>query len=138
MDIASHAYLMTAAVTILAGLLYFYMGVRVGSARGKYDVKAPATSGHPLFERAYRIHMNTLEAFPVFFPALWLATVYFHRLGWLPAALGAVWIIGRILYMTGYTADPTKRGLGFGIASLAQLALVVLAIIGIVTAWGPM
>lgn len=138
MDIASHAYLMTAAVTILAGLLYFYMGFRVGGARGKYDIKAPATSGHPMFDRAYRIHMNTLEAFPVFFPALWLATIYFNRLGWLPAALGLLWIIGRFLYMTGYMADPTKRGLGFGIAALAQLALVVLAIVGIVTAWGPM
>lgn len=138
MDLASHAYLLTAAVTVLAQALYFYMGVRVGGARGKYDIKAPATTGHPAFERAYRIQMNTLEAFPIFLPALWMATYFFTRLGWLPAALGLVWIIGRFVYMTGYTADPSKRSLGFGISALAQIALVLLTVAGIVMAGGPM
>jgi glutathione S-transferase len=138
MELASHAYLLSAAVTILAMVLYFYMGLRVGGARTKYEIRAPATTGHPGFERAYRIQMNTLEAFPIFLPALWLATIYFTRLGWLPAALGLVWIIGRALYMTGYTADPAKRSLGFTISLAAQFVLVLLAVAGIVMAWGPM
>ncbi len=138
MDWASHAVLLSAAVTILALLLYIYMGIRVGGARAKYDIKAPAVTGHPGFERAYRVQMNTLEAFPIFLPALWLATIYFHRLGWLPAAVGLVWIFGRFLYMQAYIADPVKRGPGFGIAALAQIVLVLLAVAGIVSAWHPM
>ena len=47
------------------------------------------------------------------------------------ATVGVVWVIGRLLYMQGYMKDPDKRGLGFGVQMLAQLALVVLALIGI-------
>ena len=126
------ADLLSAVVTILAILLYFYMGIRVGQMRGKHNVKAPAISGHPEFERAFRVHYNTLEALPVFFALLWLATVYFRTIGWLPGLLGVLWIVGRFLYMTGYMADPDKRGMGFGISSVAQLALLLLAVWGIV------
>lgn len=133
------ADLLSAIVTILAILLYFYMSVRVGQMRTKHGVKAPATTGHSDFERAFRVHYNTLESLVVFLPLLWLATIYFtpafSMLAWLPAALGFAWIVGRILYMTGYMADPDKRGIGFGIASLAQLLLLILAVAGIVRVW---
>lgn len=129
------ATLLTAVVTILAIILYVVIGGRVASMRGKHSITAPATTGHPEFERAYRVQMNTLEQFPIFFPALWLATMYFTMIGWLAPAIGLVWVVGRILYMQGYMADPAKRGTGFGISFLAQLALVVLAIVGIVMAW---
>lgn len=136
MEIASHAYLLTAAVTILALLLYMYIGYAVGAARGKYDIKAPAVTGHPGFERVYRVQMNTVEQIPIFLPALWLATIYFTRLGWLPALLGLIWVIGRFLYLRGYVADPAKRSTGFLISLLAQTVLIILAIAGIVMAWG--
>ena len=126
------ADLLSAVVTILAIILYFYMGIRVGQMRGKHDVKAPAMTGHPEFERAFRVHYNTLEALPVFFALLWLATIYFRTIGWLPGLLGVLWIVGRFLYMTGYMADPDKRGMGFGISAVAQLALLLLAVWGIV------
>ena len=133
------ADLLTAVVTILAILVYFYMGIRVGQMRGKHNVKAPAMTGHSEFECAVRVHYNTLEAMVVFLPLLWLATFYFtpafSMLAWLPAALGLVWVIGRVLYMTGYMADPEKRSLGFLISAVAQLALLVLAVIGIVKVW---
>ena len=133
------ADLSSAIVTILAILLYFYMSVRVGQMRAKHGVKAPATSGAPEFERAFRVHYNTLDSLVVFLPLLWLATIYFtpafSMLAWLPAALGLAWIVGRLLYMTGYMADPDKRGVGFGIASLAQLLLLILAVAGIVRVW---
>ena len=107
--------LFSAIITILAILLYFYMGIRVGQMRMKHGVKAPATSGHEEFERAFRVHYNTLESMVVFLPLLWLATIYFAPaysvLAWLPALLGLVWIVGRIFYMTGYMADPDKRGI---------------------------
>ena len=129
------ADLLSAIVTILAILLYFYMSVRVGMMREKHGVKAPATSGHPQFERAFRVHYNTLEALVVFLPLLWLATIYFVQIGWLPAGFGRVWIAGRIVYMTGYMAQPEKRGTGFGISAVAQLALLILALYGIIAAF---
>lgn len=135
MSFASHAYLLTAIVTILALILYAYMGGRTGSARGKYNIKAPAVTGDPLFERTYRVQMNTLEALPFFLPALWLATIYPSGVPYLAAALGLLWIIGRIVYMQSYIADPEKRSLGFGISLLAQVALMISAIVGVAKAW---
>ncbi|HEY0282799.1 MAG TPA: MAPEG family protein [Rhizomicrobium sp.] len=133
------ADLLSAIVTLLAVILYFYMSVRVSRMRTKYGVKAPATTGHPEFERAFRVHYNTMESLVAFLPLLWLATFYFapafYALAWLPPALGLAWIVGRIFYMNGYMAGPDKRGVGFGIASLAQLLLLVLAIVGIVRVW---
>jgi glutathione S-transferase len=46
-----------------------------------------------------------------------------------------VWVVGRIVYMQAYMADPSKRGLGFGMSALSQIALLLLAIAGIAMAW---
>ena len=129
------ATLLTAAVTIIAILFLFYTGIRVGQMRTKHGVAAPAMSGHPEFDRAYRVQMNTLEQFVIFLPLLWLATAYFKMIGWLPAALGVLWIVGRFLYMQGYMSAPEKRGTGFGIAALATLGLLILAVVGVVMDW---
>jgi glutathione S-transferase len=135
-DKTSIDVLLSAAVTILAAILYLYMGIRVGQARGKTGIKAPAMTGAPELERAVRVHYNTLEWMPVFLIGLWLAVIYFspafEMVAWLPPLLGLVWIIGRALYMTGYTADPAKRSLGFGIQAIAGLVNLILAIIGVV------
>lgn len=112
----------TALVTILALLVYFFMGLRVGQARGKFNIAAPATSGHPEFEKAFRIHANTLEWLPLFLVSLWLFSAYW---GDVPAAIiGLVWIVGRILYLTGYSKAPELRGRGFGIQALATGVLL--------------
>ncbi len=132
---ATEGAILSAVVTILAILLYTFMSIRVGQMRTKHSITAPATSGHPEFERAFRIHYNTLESIAVFIALLWLATIYFHTLPWLPALVGLIWVIGRVLYMTGYMNDPSKRGTGFGIAMLSQLVLLVIAVIGIVQTW---
>jgi glutathione S-transferase len=133
--LASPSILLTAAVTVLAVVLYMYTAIRVGNFREKHNISAPTVTGHPEFERAYRVQMNTLEAMPVFLPALWLASIYFTRVGLLAPAIGLVWIVGRIVYMQAYMADPSKRGLGFGISAFSQIALLLLAIAGIVMAW---
>ncbi len=133
--LATPVFLATALVNILAIVLYFYMGVNVGRMRVKHNVKAPATTGATEFDRAFRVQMNTLEHLPVFLPLLWLAMLYFSWLPWAVPALGVVWIIGRALYMDGYMKDPEKRGLGFGVSALAEILLLVLALIGIVAAW---
>ena len=77
---------LSALVTLLAVALYIAMGARVGTLRARLGIKAPATSGHPQFERAYRVHLNTAEQYVAFLPLLWLATITFHAVSWLPAA----------------------------------------------------
>ena len=37
----------TISVTLLALLIYMWMGFKAGQARGKYNVNAPATDGPP-------------------------------------------------------------------------------------------
>lgn len=123
--------LSSAVITVAAVVLYFATSLNVGRARLKYGIKAPATAGHPDFECAFRVQMNTLEQLAVFLPLLWLTTLYFTPAPLAAAGLGAVWIVGRILYARGYLAAPEKRGLGFGIAAVAQLGLLILSIAGI-------
>ncbi|MFI4934519.1 MAG: MAPEG family protein [Caulobacterales bacterium] len=114
---------LVAIVTFLALLLYFYMGLRVGMARGKYGVEAPAVSGNPDFERAYRIQMNTLEWLPIFLASMWLFALYWNDR--VAAGVGLVWVIGRILYLTGYTKAAKDRELGFTVQSLATAVLLL-------------
>jgi glutathione S-transferase len=109
--------------TLFALMLFFWMCVRVGGARARFGIAAPATAGHPEFERHFRVQMNTLEGLVVFLPSLWLFAVYVNEE--VAAALGLVWIVGRILYMQGYVKDVKSRGLGFGIQALATLVLML-------------
>ncbi len=123
---------LTTLVTVVAICLYFYMGLRVGLSRTKFDVPAPATTGHPTFERMNRVHMNTLEGMPIFLPVLWLFANYHSDA--IAAGLGLVWVIGRIIFMLGYTADAKKRSAGFGIQMLASLVLMIGTVVGAVQA----
>ena len=111
----------TALVTCLSILAYFYTSILVARARVAFGIKAPAVSGNPDFERVFRVQMNTLEWMPVFLPSLWLFAFYINDA--LAAALGVVWIVGRVLYMTGYSQAAAKRGLGFGIQAGAAILL---------------
>lgn len=127
--------LLSAAVTILTVLLGIYTMMLVGRMRGKHSVKAPAVTGAPEFERAFRVQMNTLEQVVLFLPVLWLATIYPVVSGYLAPGLGLMWLIGRVLYASGYMTEAAKRSSGFLIAGVALLGLLILSIIGIVHAW---
>lgn len=133
--LAIPSMLITAGVTILAVIFYMVTAWRAGAMREKHNIVAPAISGHPEFERAWRVQMNTLEAMPVFLPALWIAAYYFTKVSLLAPALGLVWIAGRIVYMQAYMADPSKRSLGFTISAVSTVALLLLAIAGLVMSW---
>ena len=115
-----HSY--TALITLLALFLYFFMSLRVGQARSKYDVPAPAISGNPDFERVFRVHANTLEWLPIFLVSLWLFSFYWNDIA--AASIGVVWIIGRFLYMTGYSRAAAARSTGFMIQALAAGVLL--------------
>lgn len=123
---------LVALVTVFSLMLYFVMGIKVGMARGKFNVPAPATTGHPDFDRIFRVQMNTLEWLPIFLPSLWLFSLFVHD--FIAAALGAIWIVGRYIYMQGYIEAAQKRSVGFAIQALATLVLLVGALIGIL--WG--
>ncbi len=119
-----------AIVAVLTILLLFGTTWVVGRARMKHGIKAPATAGHPSFERAYRVQLNTIESTVMFLPTLWLASTYSAPL-W-AGLLGLVWIVGRIWYAAGYLKDPARREGGFVLSSAAWLIMLILAIIGLV------
>lgn len=122
-------------VTLFAVVLYLFMGARVDILRGRLGIKAPATTGHPDFERAYRVHLNTAEQYIAFLPLFWLATATFHAFYWLPAAFGVAFLLARVLYMRLYLANPQSRIPGAFLTMFSQVGLLVLAIIGLAKNW---
>jgi glutathione S-transferase len=117
-------------VLALALLEYLAFGYAVARARGTYKVAAPATTGHEVFERYFRVQMNTLEQLVLFLPALWMA-VSVVAAPWL-GALGALYLIGRFLYLRAYVADPPRRELGFALTAIAVLVLLAIDLVGAV------
>lgn len=120
-----------ALITLLTVLLMGATVFMVGRARGKYGVKAPATTGHDGFERAFRVQMNTQESALMFLPALWVAAAL--GADWVSVALGALWLVGRVWYAVAYSNPAGNRGPGFLIGMAALLGLIVQGLWGI--AW---
>ncbi len=117
-------------VTIAALIVFFVVTLNVGRARAKYGIKAPAMSGNPDFERVLRVQQNTLEQLSIFLPALWIFANFVNPIA--AASLGAVWVIGRIIYAWGYYQAAEKRGPGFGISLMATSVLILGSLVGIV------
>lgn len=115
-------------VVSIALLEYYYIAFQVGSARGKYDVPAPAMTGHPTFERLYRVQLNTLEQLIVFLPSIWFFGTYVDATA--AAGLGVVFIIGRFVYLNSYVKDPEKRSTGFLLTFGSNVILLLGALIG--------
>jgi glutathione S-transferase len=121
-----------AIVAVLALVQYILFGSLVGKARGRFGVNGPAVTGHPVFERYFRVQMNTLELLIALLPGLWLFAHYVSPV-W-AALLGTVYLAGRFVYLRSYVADPAKRSLGFGLSMLPILALLLGALIGAASA----
>lgn len=121
---------LVAIVVLLALLEYIVFTMLVGRARMRCKVMAPATTGHPVFERYFRVQQNTLEQLIVFVPAIWLFAVYVSPL-W-AAGFGLLFVIGRAIYMNGYVTEPGKRAPGFGLSLLANIVLTVGGLAGAV------
>jgi glutathione S-transferase len=115
-------------VIALALIEYSVFGMLVGRARGKYGVEAPAVSGDPIFERYYRVQQNTLEVLVLFIPGVWMFAHYVSAD--VAAGLGLIFIIGRLLYLRGYVADPKSRSLGFALSFIPALILIIGGLIG--------
>lgn len=112
-----------ALVTLLAVLVYFWMAAMVARTRRRVGIFAPVMTGDPTLERTIRAHVNTLEWLPIFLPSLWLFAIYWSST--VAAALGALWIVGRIVYFLDYTAAAEKRRPGFAIQAAAASALLI-------------
>ena len=115
-------HILVALVTLLSLLVYFWMSFRVAQARGKSGIQAPAMTGEPVLERTIRAHYNTLEWLPIFLASMWLFAIYWNDM--VAAAMGVVWIIGRIAYALGYAAEASKRSAGFLIRAVAVAVLL--------------
>ncbi|MDI1482111.1 MAPEG family protein [Polyangium sp. y55x31] len=120
-----------ALTTIVALVTYFALTINVGLARTKFNVPAPQTSGNPDFERRLRVQQNTVEQIIPFLPALWICALFTSPK--VAAGLGAVWILGRIIYAWGYYQAAEKRGPGFGITMLGNMGLLIGSIYGVIT-----
>src|SRR5262245_59979614 len=118
------ALITLATLALLAGCAWL-----VSSARGTYEVRAPATTGPEAFERAFRVQMNTLENVVIFLPALWLAAIYFSPR--IAAVVGAVWVGARVWYAFAYTRSSRGRGTPYLIAAFACGALMLMALYGV-------
>lgn len=117
-----------AIVTGLAVLQAFMFAFQVGQARVKHGVDAPAMSGNPDFDRAYRVHANTIEQLVIFLPGLWMFGYYVDAM--IGAGIGVLFIIGRFVYRGAYLGNPKNRAAGFGIGALSMVVLVVGGMIG--------
>jgi glutathione S-transferase len=115
-------------VICLALVEFLYFAMAVGKARGRYNVPAPAVTGNEIFERHLRVQMNTLEQLIVFIPSIVLFGQYLSP--YFAAALGVVFLIGRLVYFFAYVKDPKKREIGFLLSFAPTVILLGGAIFG--------
>jgi glutathione S-transferase len=121
---------LTSLATLLCVAVFFWTLLRVAQARTKYGVAAPAVTGNEMFERAFRVQMNTIEQMALLFPSMWLCAFW---VGDQWAALGGVvWSAGRILYAILYQADPRKRGPGFTLTVLPSFVMAGAVLVTVV------
>lgn len=111
-------------------MLYLIVTINVGRARAKYKVPPPQMTGDADFERVLRVQQNTLEQLVFFLPALWLFSFYLNPL-W-GALVGAIWLVGRIVYAWGYYQVAQKRMIGFVISSISSVVLLLGSLVGII------
>jgi len=123
-----HDFRWPALITLGVVALLFALGGAVGKARAQYNIKAPATTGDPAFERTFRAHQNAIENAVIFLPSLWLFAAFVSGI-W-AAVLGAVWIAAYVWYFAAYQKDAAKRGRPFSLAAL------VFGILALGAAWG--
>jgi len=123
---------LTALATLLILAVYFWTIGLVGNARRRFDIKAPACTGHPEFERTFRVQMNMLEWLPLGLPAMWLAAVYVSDV--FASALGLVFVGGRIAYILAYRQSAEKRTAGFLVQAGAVSLMWIGALVGILRA----
>jgi glutathione S-transferase len=127
--------------------LSIWLGVRIGPFRRAAKVPHPITyasvetianASSPeekralyLFNCAQRAHHNILENYPAVLTGMLISGLKYPTLA---AALGAIWIFGRVIYATSYTSTSEKNvngrgrfgGGGFHLSALSQVGFLML------------
>jgi glutathione S-transferase len=117
-------------ITVLALVEYVVLTLMVGSARARFGVAAPATTGDPTFERYFRVQQNTLEALIVFLPAFW---IFAQRVSyWGAVILGVIFIAARAEYARGYILAPEGRSRGAQLTLAANGILLIGSLLGLI------
>ncbi|GBG58867.1 hypothetical protein CBR_g266 [Chara braunii] len=119
--------------TAFAILAHQWMGIRVGKARKEYGVNYPVMYANKIdnknaekFNCVQRGHQNSLEILPQFFVLFFIASLQFPRTA---AVLGAVFVVGRIVYFLGYsTGNPKARVYGGPLYAPSLLGLLGICI----------
>lgn len=115
-------------IILLALIQYLLFGLRTGVARTKFGIEAPRVSGHEIWERYNRVHLNTLEQLIVFIPAL-LAFSYYVSPKW-ALIPGIAFLIARQTYSHLYVKNPNGRG--FPPTFFVNVILTIGSLIGVV------
>jgi uncharacterized membrane protein YecN with MAPEG domain len=121
-----YAYL----IILLALVQYVVFTVRVGFSRGKYGIEAPDTTGNESWERLFRIQQNTLEQLIIFIPGALIFGA--TTTGVWVLIPGVIFLVGRQLFAMEYLKDPKTRVLGMSLTLLANAALLIGGLVGIV------
>jgi glutathione S-transferase len=121
-------YSFPALITCLVLILYFWSVIRCAFARRKFNIHAPAMTGHPEFDRRFRIQQNTLEQLILFLPSLWMFSFFVSPV-W-SGVPGLIFIVGRLIYAISYAHNPEWRRPGFAIGVVTSLILLVGALGG--------
>jgi len=117
-------------VVILALIEYLIFMMLTGKARADHKVAAPATTGNEIFERYFRVQQNTIEQLVIFIPSIYMFGAYVNDMA--AAITGAVFVLGRAVYASGYIKDPKKRGPGMGLTMLSNIVLLLGSLVGLV------
>ncbi|XP_067862684.1 microsomal glutathione S-transferase 3b [Heptranchias perlo] len=116
-------------VFIYSWVMLAYLGMKVGIARKKYNVKYPNmySDKDPIFNCIQRAHQNTLEIYPQWLIFQLIAGVVYPITA---SVLGIIWVTSRFSYAWGYyTGEPEKRIKGsygyIGLLGVIFLSIVV-------------
>lgn len=119
-----------ALVSGLSVLVYYLTLLNAGLGRIKYKIAAPSHDGPEDYVRRVRAHMNTMEHLVMFLPSMWTFALLVSPF-W-AALLGAIWPVGRLWYMFGYTCSAEARRPGLYITMPSIYIFILGSIIGAV------
>lgn len=136
-------YIYPFAVNVLGALVPVWVSVTVGKARARTGLKYPleyhpgvleekddrekwlfncTQKSHQVHPLTSRLTKNLLESLPTFFILFNICSATFPRYG---AALGAMWLLGRVAYHVGYSSQgPGGRRFGGRITYAPTIGLV--------------
>ena len=121
-----HDYPFAVATLIAALAVYVWSFMKVGRARKVYSVQVPAVTGPEAFERTFRAQQNTVEQLVLFLPLLALAAYVWGDL-W-AGIYGAIWCVGRLLYIETYSRGQ-KRSLGFMLSGGLSMGVLIAVVV---------